>query len=151
MDMPYSNVSMYKEIVEEAFSSMRSLIEEGRSPKNDGSGGYVIKYDPSHKSFKQSMIVVVFTGMWLEAKLHQDIISKFDEATFKKYDFKSYRDKLVLLGITDSEYLGKVDSFKGTRKELVHEKAYFDNGEIKTAQKEAELAYEVMVYLNNKG
>ena len=149
--MPYSNVSMYKEIVEEAFSTMSSLIEEGRSPKNDGSDGLVMKYDPNHKSFKKSMIVVVFTGMWLEAKLHQDIISKFDEATFKKYDFKSYRDKLVLLGITDSGLLEKVDLFKNTRKELVHEKAFFDNGEIKTAQNEAELAYEVMAYLNNKG
>ena len=44
--------------------------------------------------------------------------------------------------------LDRVDSFKETRKELVHEKAHFDNGEIKWAEKEAEIAYEIMSHIN---
>ena len=142
--MVYSNASIYKEIAEEAYSKMCLLLEEGRTPKDDGSGGYIIKYDPAHNSFKQSLIVVVFTGMWLEAILHQLIVSKHGGDEFKKYDFKPYREKLALLGVSDSEILDKVDSFKNTRKELVHEKAFFDSGEIKVAQKEAELAHQVM-------
>ncbi|WP_251977334.1 hypothetical protein [Salinicola avicenniae] len=104
----------------------------------------MIKYDPNHNSFKQSMIVVVFTGMWLEALLHQEIVFKHGVEVFKKYDFKSYREKLALLGIADTDLLDSVDSFKATRKELVHEKAFFDSGEIKVAQKEAELAHKIM-------
>ena len=61
--MVFSNVSIYKEIVEEAYSKMCFLSDEGKTPKDDGSGGYIIKYDPTHSSFKQSMVVVVFTGM----------------------------------------------------------------------------------------
>jgi len=123
---------------------MIKFSEERRRPKEDGSGGNIITYDPTHVSFKQSMIVVVFTGMWLEAVLHLEIVSKQGEEIFKKYDFRSYRDKLVLLGVSDEELLDDVDSFKSTRKELVHEKAFFDSGEIKVAQTEAELAHKVM-------
>ncbi|WP_145999092.1 hypothetical protein [Oceanicoccus sp. KOV_DT_Chl] len=142
--MIYSNASIYKEIAEEAYSKMCLLLKKGRTPKDDGSGGYIIKYDDTHNSFKQSMIVVVFTGMWLEAILHQLIVSRHGNDQFKKYDFKPYREKLVLLGVSDSEILDKVDLFKATRKELVHEKAFFDSGEIKVAQKEAELAHQVI-------
>ncbi|MDX2425671.1 MAG: hypothetical protein QNK15_05390 [Cycloclasticus sp.] len=142
--MVCSNASIYREISEEAYSKMCSLSDEGKTPKGDGSGGNIIKYDPSHNSFKQSMIVVVFTGMWLESMLHQLIVSKYGDDEFKKYDFKPYREKLILLGVLDAELLNKVDSFKTTRKELVHEKAFFDRGEIKMAQKEAELAHQVM-------
>ena len=128
---------------------MTSLIEAGRKPKGDGTDGYIIEYDPNSNSFKQSMIVVVFTGMWLEAILHQEIFSKHGADVFKKYDFKPYRDKLILLGITDTQLLENVDSFKSTRKKLVHEKALFDIGEIKVAQKEAELAYKIMIEISH--
>ncbi|MEP5232995.1 MAG: hypothetical protein ABJQ78_16335 [Alloalcanivorax sp.] len=147
--MLFSNVSIYKQISEESYSKMASLVEEGRSPKENGTDGYIIKYDPNHNSFKQSMIVVVFTGMWLEALLHQEIVSKHGIEVFKKYDFKSYRDKLTLLGIADADLLDRVDSFKATRKELVHEKAFFDSGEIKVAQKEAELAHKIMAGISH--
>lgn len=139
-----SNASIYKEISGEAYLKMRSLLHERKTPKGDGTGGHIIKYDPFHNSFKQSMIVVVFTGMWLEAILHQLVVSKYGDAEFKKYDFKSYREKLILLGVSDAKLLSKVDLFKSTRKELVHEKAFFDSGEIKIAQNEAELAHQVM-------
>jgi len=70
----YTNVSIYEKIVYESFSDMNSILEEGRTPKEDGRDGYIIKYDPSQRSFKQSMIVVVFAGMWLEAKFHLSLI-----------------------------------------------------------------------------
>lgn len=145
----FSNVSIYKEIVEEAYSKMCLLSDEGKTPKDDGSSGHIIKYDPTHSSFKHSMIVVVFTGMWLEAMLHQLIVSRHGEEKFKKYDFKPYREKLALLGVSDSEILDKVDLFKASRKELVHEKAFFDSGEIKVVQKEAELAHQVMASVSH--
>jgi hypothetical protein len=124
---------------------MRELDEAGRSPKPDGSKGWIKKYDPEQKSFKQAMISIVFTGMWLEALMHLKIIQKFNEKKFKKYDFKSYKEKLNLLGCDDENILKRVEIFRKCRKELVHEKAYFDTGEIKRAQGEAENARQLLL------
>lgn len=148
--MPVSNALIYKQISDEAYVKMVECLKEGRKPKGDGSDGLILTFDPSHKSFKQSMIVVVFTGMWLEAVLHQLIVSKHGEKTFKQYDFKSYREKLTLLGVCDAMLLNDVEDFKSTRKKLVHEKAYFNSGEIKTAQDEAELAHRIMERISSE-
>lgn len=148
--MPISNALIYKQISEEAYLKMVESSEEGRRPKDDDSEGFILTFDPNHTSFKQSMIVVVFTGMWLEAVLHQLIVSKHGEKKFKEYDFKSYRDKLTLLGVSDAVLLNDVDNFKTTRKELVHEKAYFDLGEIKVAQSEAKLAHKIMMRVSSE-
>lgn len=142
--MPISNTLIYKQISEEAYVKMVEASKTGKRPKEDGSEGFILTFDPSHTSFKQAMIVVVFTGMWLEAVLHQLIVSKCGEKTFKQYDFKPYREKLTLLGVSDAVLLNDVDNFKATRKKLVHEKAYSDSGEIKIAQTEAELAHKIM-------
>ena len=74
-----SNISVYRAISEEAYLKMRKLIDAGRTPKANGGEGWIIKYDPEQKSFKQAMISIVFTGMWLEALMHQKIVSEFDE------------------------------------------------------------------------
>lgn len=124
---------------------MKEYIESNRSPKPDGSEGWVIKHDPVQNSFKQAMISLVFTGMWLESLLHQKIIQVFDEEKFKEYDFKTYEEKLKLLGISDSSIIDRAERFRKSRKELVHEKAHFDNGEIKTAQSEAENARQLLL------
>ena len=141
----FTNISVYKAISEEAYLKMRELDEAGRSPKPDGSKGWIIKYDPDQKSFKQAMISIVFTGMWLEALMHLKIIQKFDEKKFKEYDFKSYKEKLCLLGCNDKNILERAEKFRKCRKDLVHEKAHFDTGEIKRAQGEAENARQLLV------
>lgn len=138
-----TNFSVYKSIADEAFQNMNSSIDAGRRPKTDGSKGWIVTYDPSHTSFKNAMISVVFTGMWLEAVLHLEIVKQFGERKFKDYDFKSYEEKFKLIGIIDESVLERVTRFRKSRKELVHEKAYFDSGEFKTAQSEAENAFEI--------
>lgn len=145
MNIVHTNIEVYRAIAEDAFEEMIQLDSSSRRPKDDGANGFIITYDPEHKSFKKSMIVVVFTGMWLEALLHQEIVKKYGEAEFKKVDRKkTYEQKLALLGIHDQELMDKVKRFRETRKELVHEKAFLDEGQIKTAQKEANVANEVM-------
>lgn len=145
MNIVHTNIEVYRAIAEDAFEEMIQLDSSSRRRKDDGSNGFIITYDPEHKSFKKSMIVVVFTGMWLEALLHQEIVKKYGEEEFKKVDRKkTYEQKLALLGIHDQELMDKVKRFRETRKELVHEKAFLDEGLIKTAQKEANVANEVM-------
>jgi len=147
--MTYSNVSVYKSIAEDSFNKMIELIDANRSPKPDGNEGWVIKYDSGQNSFKQSMISIVFTGIWLESLLHQKIIHMFGEEKFKEYDFKSYEEKLKLVGINDSAIIEQAERFRKCRKELVHEKAHFDNGEIKIAEKEATNARQLMLGISN--
>lgn len=143
-----SNISVYRAISEEAYLKMRKLIDAGRTPKANGGERWIIKYDPEQKSFKQAMISIVFTGMWLEALMHQKIVSEFDEQTFRDYDFKQYKEKLRLLGCHNRNILERAEKFRKCRKELVHEKAHFDTGEIKKAQDEAENARQLLLDLS---
>lgn len=145
MSIVHTNVEIYKAIAEDAYEEMILIDSSSSTPREDGADGFIIKYDPEHRSFKKSMIVVVFTGMWLEALLHLEIVKKLGETEFKKVDRKkTYEQKLELLGIINPELLGKVKKFRETRKELVHEKAFLENSQIKTAQNEATLAKEIM-------
>jgi hypothetical protein len=143
-----SNVDIYKAIANEAYQKMVHLAEAGRRPRN-GSPGWIITYDPNQNSFKQSMISIVFTGMWLEACLHLLIVKKYGKKKFKEYDHKIYEEKLKLLGCTDVTVLARVSNFRKTRVSLEHEKAHLDGGEIKTAQNEAENAHEILVAISN--
>ncbi|MCR4291092.1 MAG: hypothetical protein NUV86_12625 [Candidatus Scalindua sp.] len=144
-----SNISVYKAISEEAYLEMVELQENGRSPKPDGGEGWVVKHDPQQSSFKQAMISIVFTGMWLEAFFHHEIIKQKSKKQFKKHSKKSYKEKLELIGINESDILDRVDSFQKTRNELVHEKAFSGKNEIKLAQDEAKHAYEIIEYVSN--
>jgi len=143
-----TNIEIYKTIADEAYQKMVQLMEAGRPPKPDGSAGRTIIYDPNQNSFKQSMISIVFTGMWLESLIHLLIVKKHGKEKFKEYDFKSYEEKLQLLGCTDQKLLDRVLRFRKTRKSLVHEKAHLDDGEIKLAQDEAENAHQILICIH---
>lgn len=136
-----TNAEVYRTITDEAYQKMVQSIEAGRRPKPDGSTGWIVTYDPDQTSFKQAMISLVFTGMWLEAMMHLLIVKAHGKDRFKEYDFESYEEKLTLLGCTDEELLNSVSRFRKARRALVHEKAHFDDGEIRWAQKEAENAH----------
>lgn len=142
-----TNISVYKAIAKDAHQKMLKSIESGRRPKPDGSPGWVISLDPSQSSFKQAMIVIVFTGMWLEALMHLLIVRDHGKKIFEEYDFKSYEEKLRLIGVLDETILSRTTRFRKTRKALVHEKAHLDDGEILWAQKEADNAYELLTAL----
>ncbi|MBU1233297.1 MAG: hypothetical protein KKD01_01255 [Proteobacteria bacterium] len=137
-----TNVHVYGAIAEESFKKMKELSSADTTTNENGQ--VVKKIDWEQKCFKQAMISIVFTGIWLEALLHIKIVKEFDETTFKKNDFKPYRTKLELLGVDDDELFDMVDNFQRCRKELVHEKAYLDNGEIRIAQAEAESANKII-------
>jgi hypothetical protein len=144
-----SNVTVYKAIADEAHEKMHALMDSSRRPKNDGSPGWIITYDPNQNSFKQAMITIVFTGMSLEALMHLLIVRNHGEARFREYDFKPYEDKLRFLGCSDQLILERAIQFRKCRKALVHEKAHFDDGEIKVAQDEADNAHELLVAIHS--
>jgi hypothetical protein len=150
MDRPViTNIKTYKAIADEAHAQMNAAMEAGRRPKPDGSPGWIFTLDPDRTSFKQAMISIVFTGMWLEALMHLLIVSRYGEDVFKKYDRQTYEQKLELLDCKDQNILESAARFRRTRKELVHEKAYQDDSEIRRAQKEAENAHALLTAVHN--
>jgi hypothetical protein len=94
------------------------------------------------------MVAIVFTGMWLEALLHLLIVRDHGEEKFREFDFKSYEEKLRLIGIDDNSILEAAARFRKSRKELVHEKAHFETGEMKTAQDEARNAFQLLLAID---
>lgn len=148
MDYFFStNAAVYQTIADEAYQQMVHSIETGRRHKEDGSVGWIVTYDPFQTSFKQAMICIVFTGMWLEAMMHLLIVKAHGKDRFKEFDYKPYEEKLKLLGITDEVLLHSVSEFRKSRRIIVHEKAHFDDGEVRWAQKEAENAHGLLVKL----
>lgn len=145
-----TNAEVYRTIADEAYQKMVQSIEAGRQPKPDGSFGLIVTYDPDQTSFKQAMICLVFTGIWLEAMMHLLIVKAHGKDRFKEFDYKSYEEKLTLLGCTDKELLNSVSRFRTARRTLVHEKAHFDDGEIRWAQKEAENAHGLIAAINER-
>ena len=143
-----TNVSIYKAIAISAHLEMHELTNAGRRRKGDGSPGWIITYDPEQRSFKQAMIAIVFTGMWLEAFLHLRIVRDHGLQKFKEYDFKCLADKLQLLGCSEPAIIETAQKFQKCRKEFVHEKAYCDAREIRTAHNGADNANQLLLAID---
>lgn len=138
-----SNVNVYAAIAEEAFVEMEKRLKEGRKPRSDGKGR-TISFDPSQKSFKNALIYITFSALWLEATLHLRISDKYGKRRSKEVDRKSYEEKLAVLGISDEELSLSLAAFRDVRREIVHEKAFFFQGKFRTAQNEAQKVRRLM-------
>jgi hypothetical protein len=143
-DRVMTNVRVYREVVEESYAAMRETMSRQCRPKPNGEPGCIKIYDPKHTSVKQAMICIVFAGMWLEAELHILLGWRCGKDVANDADRKSWEEKLRILGVVDEELLKKVGEFRRSRKDLVHEKAFFSQDFVSTAQDNAELAYHVV-------
>lgn len=143
-----TNVSIYRAIALAAHREMQERFNAARRPKEEGSPGWITTFDPEQRSFKQAMIAIVFTGMWLEALLHQLIVRKHGVEKFKEFDRKSYEEKFQLLGCSDQNILDSLERLRKCRTGLVHEKAYFESDEMKAAQDEADNAHNLLLAID---
>lgn len=153
-----TNVGVYRSIADEAYSEMSADMDANVRPGPEGSDVVIKTFDPEQRSFKQAMISVVFTCIWLEATLHLLIVGKLGrEGYTNKIDRSGYGDKLTLLDCGDEELLRTAERLREARRELVHEKAHFEfndagefTGELRAAQDEAENARVVMLAVENR-
>ena len=145
-----TNVDIYQSIADAAYHNMSEGMGKNVRPRPEGSPGTVKTFDPEQTSFKQAMISIVFTCIWLEANLHLRIVNKFGKKCFKEADGKPYEEKLKLLGCESTELLENVKRLRTARNELVHEKAHFEFNDagkctvMRPAQDEAKNAKVVM-------
>lgn len=143
----HTNCFLYLKIANESFEAMNENIAKNVIPKPNGEEGNVVKADPEQKSFKSSMVSVVFFAMYLDSILHILISKKVGIDEYKKYDFKKYEDKLRILGVSDPLILKRVENFRNSRKELVHEKALYPS-EFRKGQDEANKANQLIKDIN---
>lgn len=119
-----TNVDACLEIAEEALAEAERLDQIARTPKPNGEPGFIIQYDRERKSFKNSLIAIAFAGIYFEALLYIAGTKRYGKTTYeRKYDRKTYEEKLQLLGIVDTRLLEQAAVFRKRRSELVHEKA----------------------------
>ena len=148
----FTNVHTFGAIADAAYERMSEDMAKNVRAMPDGSPGTIKIFDPEQTSFKDAMISIVFSCIWLEALLHLLIVQKLGRKCFDKVDRRlSYGQKLQLLGCTDERLLGLTARLQQSRRRLVHEKAHLDfndegvfTGEVTTAQCEAENAKKVM-------
>ena len=100
-----------------------------------GRSGLVLSPDPNQTSFKQSLIAIVFAGIYLEALLHIEGTHRLGSA-YK--DGWKYEEKLAALGAPPA-LIEAGQQFRETRNAALHEKASKPS-ELRSAQGEARKA-----------
>lgn len=146
-----SNVDAYLSIARESYSEMQRCFDKDRRPKNDGSGGWIICFDPERRSFKSAIICITFCGMVQDALIYIELTKKYGRDQASKIDKNCNKaaDRLSKLGLVDQELFRLAERFRILRNELVHEKAIdiadMNSESFRTAQSGAK---ESMVYLD---
>ncbi len=156
--LPLTNIDVYRSMADDACRAMSADMDVNVRPGPEKSNVVVKTFDPERSSFKQAMISIVFTCIWLEAALHLLMVGRRGrEGYTEKIDHSSYENKLRLLDCGDEELLRKVAQLQCARRELVHEKAHLEfndagdfTGKVRTAQDEAENARAVMLAVENR-
>jgi hypothetical protein len=149
----FSNRNVYLNIAEEALAELERLVNQGRRPIPNGEQGYIVKYDPERKSFKQAFIAIVFSCIYLEALLFAVGAKKFWRSVWnKKYDSLKYEEKLPHLGVNDEELISESKYLRELRKDIVHEKVaelgLQELGAARFAQKEAKRAVKFVLNIS---
>jgi len=150
----HTNVHVFYTIAQESYTLMNESLAIYRRPKPGGEPGFIISPDPDQMSFKHSFITIVFCGMFLESALHILIVQREGVDVYKEYDYKSYEEKLSLLGCDDQAVIDQCNHLRKVRREIVHEKAYINTDSFRVAQNEADAAIKaingVVSYFNLK-
>lgn len=118
-----TNIDVYWSIAEEAHAAMQADLTELMTPKPNDEPGYIIRWDPGRRSFKNAMVAIVFAGMYLDALLYITLQRRLGRPDALKVDRSSHEERLERLGVTDPAILDRVREFREARKDLVHEKA----------------------------
>ncbi|MGA2070071.1 MAG: hypothetical protein ABSG97_01875 [Sedimentisphaerales bacterium] len=138
-----SNLQIYLSIAKDSLAKSDRISAAQTRPKPNGEKGSIITYDFKHKSFKHSLVAIVFAGIYLEAFLYIKGVKLLGKAAYDKIDFKTYEEKLKVLKITDPHLLDTCKRFRIARKELVHDKP-FQQSEVRFAQIEARKAIDLI-------
>jgi hypothetical protein len=122
-----SNVSLFRVMAREAAAQSLESLDAHRTPHPDGRPGYTLRWDENQVSFKQALIAIAFSGIYLEALM--SIVTREAKRANRRFVSKStksrrYRGRLEALGIKDKGLLEEVDHFNDARRDVIHEESY---------------------------
>lgn len=141
-----TSLGVIESIIFESQELMNNYLEEGRTPKEGG--GYILKYDPGHKSFKEALKIIVFVGAALESMWHQKAVALKSKTFAEKADreCKSVPLKYECIGLSEAAVLDAMGKYYNVRRQIVHEKAHESKFQksIFNAQSEANKAVELL-------
>ena len=133
--MTLTNLHIFLSIAKEAQANAETLLRSRQRPKSGDTSGFIISPDPTQGSFKDSLVAIVFAGVYLEALLHiegtKTLGTKYD-------DFWKYETKLKKLGAS-SDLIEAGRQFREVRNAVIHEKSS-ERSELRIAQNEARQA-----------
>jgi hypothetical protein len=118
-----TNLHIYRSIAEEAHADAQQLDAAAKTPKADGSQGYVIALDPHRRSFKQSQVAIAFSGVYFEALLFLKGTQRMGKRWLREFDRKTYEGKLLELGVANPSLVQAAKRLREVRRDLIHEKA----------------------------
>ena len=149
--MLVTNANVYLDIAEEAQAESERLAKIARRPKPNGDPGVIVTYDPEQKSFKNSLIAIVFATMYLETMFYLLGTRQFGSDEYnKEHDRKRLEVKLLLFDLKDHDLRTAAKRLRERRKDLVHEKADLTANVIYAAQDEAKHAIELVKTITEK-
>jgi hypothetical protein len=149
--MLMTNANVYFAIAEDAQAESERLAMLARRPKPDGDTGVIVTYDPDQKSFKNSLVAIVFAAMYLEALFYLLGTRKFGSAKYnKEYDRKCLEDKLLLFALKDDDLRIATKRLRECRRNLIHEKADLTANVLHVAQDEGKHAIELVKTITEK-
>jgi hypothetical protein len=139
-----SSINTYFDIACEAYSLMKK-----ESKKHTKNNGYAIIHvvDWKQKSFKNALIVIVFTGVFIETLFYLKLVKKYGNGAYKKYDHIELKEKAMELGCTNKVVHDMCDQYIRVRKDIVHEKVFQKPNTYYIAQNEAENAFNLLKML----
>jgi hypothetical protein len=144
-----TNAIVYRDIALAALA--RSQEWDSKHVKPRGDGGRVIDLDLAQPSFKDSLIAIVFAGMYMEAALWIVGCRRLGIPVYEKIDKKkTLEDRVQHLGILDTQLHSALKTYREARNSLVHEKAVPSSQDISpsgTGQDEAKKAVALMLRL----
>ncbi len=139
-----TNYRVFYSIAQESYAAMNKFSDQYTKSKPNGKPGHINILDPEQKSFKHAFITIAFCGIFIESILHLLIVKQKGLEDFKNYNFTKYEDKLQLLGCDNQQIIELCIQFRETRNEVMHEKAFMNSDNFRIAQKEADIAIELV-------
>lgn len=148
-DPMLTNALVYRAIALEALEASERDLAAGTL--RDGQT-LITTLDPGQTSFKQSLVSIVFAGMYMEAKLWQTGCKRLGMNKYEKVDRMQLELRLNPLGIEDAALRQALERYREVRRSLVHEKAvpaHLDRSPSGTGQEEARNACKTMAQLDD--
>ncbi len=140
----YTTARFFRAIAVEAWQRVEENDRRSRQPNPTGTG-WIVAFDPARLSFKDSLVTIVFTVVYLEALVALMRRKRGARVAASAETQLTLEERLARLGVSDTRLLVNCKRLRKSRNLVVHEKPQVGFPEdLRIAQVEAGLAIAVL-------